>query len=205
MSRLIIKHTLVSGDQNLPRLPLVLSGFALARWRRLMPICNFPPRVYRVIILMRSSSHTYHTIPPLRKPENNTLLLLTWTVVSDHQLDVLRAWADSEDGRNLYKQLAKHIQRSQSVEQLALTIAALMRYQRLLPDRLDDSDQPIRGSYLGDLDALLNDQSLGNNGIVWERMTFSLLRVLHSFASQYENLIAFLDTVLDREPSVTCL
>jgi hypothetical protein len=150
--------------------------------------------------LMGSSSHTYHTIPPLRKPENNTILLLTWTVVSDHQLDVLRAWAGSEDGWNLYKQLAKDAQRSQSVEQLALTMAASMRYRRLLPDRSDDSDQPIRGSYLADLDALLNGQSLGNSGIVWERMVFSLLRVLRSFVNQYEDLITFLDTVLDREP-----
>jgi hypothetical protein len=164
-----------------------------------MTTCNFSLHAGRVMKLMGSSEHTYHTIPPLRKPENNTLLLLTWTVVSDHQLDFLSEWASSEDGWNLYKQLARDVQRSQNVEQLALTMAALMRYRRLLPDHSDDSDKPIKGSYLADLDALLNGQSLGNSGIVGERMIFSLLRVLSSFMYKFEDLINFLATVLDRE------
>ncbi len=151
--------------------------------------------------LMRSSAYTYHTIPPLEKPRNNTLLLLTWsTVVSDRQRDVLREWANSEAGRSLYEQLAREVQDSQSVEQLALNMAALMNYRRLLPDDLDCSDQPIKGSYLADLDALFHGQPLGNSGRVAEQMVFALLRVLYSFADDFENLTTFLETALDREP-----
>jgi len=151
--------------------------------------------------LMGSSAHTYHTIPPLQKPGNNVLLLLTWsTMVSRRQFEVLREWASSEDGWNLYEQLARDVHGSQSVEQLALIMAALMTYRRLLPDFSDDSDQPIEGSYIADLDALLHGHSLGNSGRVAERMVFALVRVLRSLAYQFEGLLAFLEIVLDREP-----
>jgi hypothetical protein len=153
------------------------------------------------MILIGSSAQTYHTIPSLRKPENNKLLLLTWSsVVSCRQLDVLRKWASSDDGWNLYDQLARDVQDSQSVERLTLTITALMNYRRLLPDVSDHSDQPIRGSYLADLDALFHGHSLGNSGRVAEQTVFALIRVLHSFVGQFEDLIMFLETALDREP-----
>jgi hypothetical protein len=153
------------------------------------------------MILMGSSTHTHRTIPPLQKLENNVLCLLTWsTMVSDRQLEVLTEWTRSENSWNLYRQLAKDVQDSQSIEQLALTMAALMSYRRLFPDRSDDSDQPIKGSYLADLDALLDGHLLGNSRTVWERMIFSLIRVLRSYMDQFENLIMFLYTILDREP-----
>ena len=88
--------------------------------------------------------------PSLQEPENSVPMLLTWStrlypcsiVDSSRRLDVLRKWASSEDRQNSYKQLARDIQDSQSVEQLALTMAALMNYQRLYPDVLDHCDQP---------------------------------------------------------------
>ena len=82
---------------------------------------------------------------------------------------------------------------------MALNMAALMNYRRLLPDVLDYSNQPVRGSYLADLDALFYGQPLGNSGRVAEQMVFALLRVLYSFAEEFENLITFLETALDRE------
>lgn len=85
------------------------------------------------------------------------------------------------------------------MEQLALSTAALMSYRRLLPDLLDDSGQPIKGSSLVDLDALLNGHLLGNSTRVVEKMVFELVRVLRSFANQFKDPITFLDTVLDRE------
>ena len=118
----------------------------------------------------------------------------------DRQPDVLREWANSEDGRKLYEQLARDLQAFQCVEQLALIMAFLMIYRRLLPDISDCSDQPIKGSYLADLDALFHGEPLGNSGRVAEQMVFALLRVLHSFGDQSEDLILFLNTVLDREP-----
>ena len=118
---------------------------------------------------------------------------------STRQLDVLREWAGSEDGQNLYKQLTRDIQDSQSVEQLALIMAALMNYRRLFPDVLDHCDQLINDSYLADLDAHFRGCLLGNSGRVAERMVFALLWVLYIFASQHEVLITFLETALDRE------
>jgi hypothetical protein len=165
-----------------------------------MPTGNSPLHTYRVMTLIGSSAYTYHTIPPFEKPGNNILLLLTWsTVVSDRQLDVLREWAKSENGWNLYKQLSRDVQDPQSVEQLTLTMAALMNYRRLLPDLLDDSYQPINGSYLADLDALFRGYSLGNSGRVTKQMVFALVRVLHSSVDQYKDIIAFLETTLDQE------
>lgn len=143
-------------------------------------------------------------IPALSKPENNVLLLLTWsTMVSGRQTEVLSEWASSANGWNLYKQLAEDFQGPQSVEQLALTMAALMNYRRLLPDLSDHSDQPIKGSYLADLDALLHGDSIGNSGRVLEQMVFALVRVLFSFVDQFKDLITFLETALGREPPLS--
>ena len=151
--------------------------------------------------LMESSAYTHLTLPALSKPENNVPLLLTWsTVVSSRQLGVLSDWVCSADGWNLYKQLVEDFQGSQSVEQLALTIAALVNYRRLLPGLSDHSDQPIKSIYLADLDALLHGDSHGNLGRVVEQTVFALIRVLHSFMDQFKDLIMFLETALDREP-----
>ena len=150
--------------------------------------------------LMGGSAHIYHTIPPLEKPGNNTLLLLSWsTMVSGRQLDVLREWAKSENGWNLYKQLTRDVQDLQSVEQLTLTMTALMTYRRLHPDVLDHSHKPINGSYLADLDALFRGYPLGNSGRVAQQMGFALIRVLQSFVDQYGDITTFLETKLDRE------
>lgn len=114
---------------------------------------------------------------------------------------VLNEWAHSGDFWNLYKQLAEEFQGPQSVEQLALIMAALMICRRLLHDFLDHSDQPIKGSYLANLDTLLRGESLGNNGRVAEQMVLSLVRELYFFGDQFKDLIAFLETALDRERS----
>jgi hypothetical protein len=66
----------------------------------------------------------------------------------------------------------------------------------------DATVQPITGSYLADLGALLAGHSLGNSGKVGEQMVFALLRVLRlrPFVDQYKDLVTFLETALDREP-----
>lgn len=78
-------------------------------------------------------------------------------------------------------------------------MAALMNYRRLRPDFSDDTDQPITGSYLVDLDTLFHGHSLGNSGRVAEQMVFTFIRVLRCI-DYYENLVLFLETVLDRKP-----
>ena len=74
-----------------------------------------------------------------------------------------------------------------------------MNYRRLRPDFSDDTDQPITGSYLVDLDTLFHGHPLGNSGRVAEQMVFAFIRVLRCM-DQYENLVLFLETVLDRKP-----
>ncbi|KAL9025485.1 MAG: hypothetical protein Q9180_007660 [Flavoplaca navasiana] len=124
-------------------------------------------------------------------------------MVSSRQSEVLSEWASSVDGWNLYKQLAEDFRGPQSVKQLALIMAALMNYRRLLPDLADQSDQPIKGSYLADLNALLRGDSLGNSRRVLEEMVFVLVRVLSSFVDQFNDLITFFETVLDQEPPLS--
>ncbi|KAL8696372.1 MAG: hypothetical protein Q9201_007693 [Fulgogasparrea decipioides] len=155
---------------------------------------------------MRSSANKYDTFPSLRKPENSILLLILWCpVLSDRSSEFLRLritvweWADSEDGQKLHEQLARDVQGSQNVQQLALDMAGLIKYRRLRPDPSDDMDQPITSSYLVDLDTLFRGHSLGNSGRVVEQMVFAFIRVLRRMG-HHKELVEFLDTVLDREP-----
>lgn len=164
-----------------------------------MSTCNSTLQRSRAMTLIGSSAHTYYTIPRLGKPENNVLLLLIWNTLVFCPFKGLSDWTHSKDFWNLYKQLAEEFQVSQSVEQLALIMAPLMSRRRLRPDFLDYFDQPIRGSYLADLNTVLRSESLGNSGRVAEQMVFSLVRELSSSGDQFNDLIAFLETALDRE------
>jgi len=112
------------------------------------------------------------------------------------QLVVICKWANSEDGQNLYEQLARDVQGSQNVQQLALNMAALMNYRRLRPDHWDNTYQPITGSYLVDLNTLFHGHSLENSERVAEQMFFAFVRVLHRMG-QHKELVVFLNTVLD--------
>ncbi|KAL9004829.1 MAG: hypothetical protein Q9188_002373 [Gyalolechia gomerana] len=151
-------------------------------------------------------AQTSHMIPALSKPENNQSLLLAWSTKFPHrQLEVLSEWASSADGQNLYQQLAEDFEVPQRVEQLALTMVALMNYQQLLPNFSEHSDQPFKGSYLINLDTLVPRDSLGDGGSVLEHMVFALVRVLSSFVDRFESLIAFLATALDRDPPLSCV
>lgn len=137
-------------------------------------------------------------------------MLLTWTTTlfsrqtdaAHSQLAILREWANSGDGKNLYSDLARSAQGSQSVEQLALVMSAMLGYSRLVPDHFDHLDCSFNESYLADLDAHLGGHTLGNRGTVTEHMVFAMIRVLSTFKGKYEDLVAFLVAVLDREPPI---
>ena len=107
-------------------------------------------------------------------------------MISSRQLGVLSDWARSADGWSLYTQLVQAFQGPQSVEQLALTMTALMNYRRLSPNLPTHSDQPIESIYLADL----------------EHTIFALIRVLYSSVDQFKDLIMFLEIALDREPTL---
>lgn len=126
-------------------------------------------------------------------------MLLTWSSTVNSLPRVLCEWAASDDGLNLYQRLIKDVQDSQSVEQLALTLAALLCHKRLLPYPPNETTQSIKGIYLADFDALLNAEHLRSERAVLERMIFSFLRVLNTFGDDYQDIRQFLATVLDKK------
>lgn len=154
----------------------------------------------RRVVLRRSSEHTYHRRPSLRKPENNILLLLTSTsTIHGRSLRVLSEWARSGDTLNLCQRLLGDFQNSQEPEQLVLTLAALLCHGRLLPYTSKDTAQPINGCYLADLDVLLNGRSLSNQREVFERIGFSFLRVLSTLGDEYGDVVQLLAAALDKD------
>jgi hypothetical protein len=66
---------------------------------------------------------------------------------------------------------------------------------------VDDTAQPIGGSYLADLDAILNGQDISNRRTVFEQMILSLLRVLYTLENS-EETVRLLAEVLDKEASL---
>ena len=166
-----------------------------------MPICKSVLHACRAIALIGGSTNVFLKLPTLSKPENNVSLLLTWsTMVSSRQIRVLSDWACSADSWDLHTQLVEAFQGSQSVEQLALTMTALVIYRRLLPDLSKHSDKPTKTIYLADLDAFLHGDCHGNLGRVMAQTVFALLRVLRSCADQFKGPIMLLETVLDQDP-----
>ena len=175
--------------------------WAQERWILFAYTCNPLYHKCRRVTLIAASEHTYHRCPSLRKPENNILLLLTWSSITHGRpLRVLSEWATSGDTLNLYQRLVEDFQNSQAPEQLALILAALLCHGRLLPYTSDDTVQPINGYYLADLDALLSGKSLSNQRAVFERTGFSFLRVLTAFGDEYETIIQILAVALDKDP-----
>lgn len=101
---------------------------------------------------------------------------------------------------NLRQRLVGDFQDSQEPEQLALILAALLCHRRLLPYTSDGTVQPINGCYLSDLDVLLSGKSLSNQRTVFERLSFSFLRVLTTLGDEYKNIIQLLAVALDKDP-----
>jgi len=165
--------------------------------------CNSPSCACRRVTLMGASEHTYHRCPSLRKPENNILLLLTWSsTIHGRPLRVLSEWANSGGTLNLRGRLIEDFQNSQEPEQLVLILAALPSHGRLLPHTSDDTVQTISGCYLADLYVLLSGKSLSNQRTVFERVGFSFLRVLTTFGDGYEDMIQLLANALDKGPPI---
>ena len=149
---------------------------------------------------MRANEHTYHRCSSLRKPENNVLLLLTWSsIIHDRSLRVLSEWASSGNALNLCQRLVKDFQNFQAPEQLALILAALLCHGRLLFYTSDDTVQPINDCYLADLDVLLSDKSLSNQRTVFEKTGFSFLRIFTIFDNEYKIIIQILAVALDKD------
>ncbi len=166
------------------------------------PLVNHHPTHSEETMLTEDSEHTYRQLPSLRKEENNIFVLLTWSSTYHGQtLEVLSDWIKSEESLNLYQRLIEGLWLEQTPEAFALTLAALLCRERLLPYTVDDTVQPIGGSYLADFDAILNGQDISNRRTVFEQMTLSLLRVLYTLNTS-EETIRLLAEVLDKEASL---
>ena len=113
---------------------------------------------------------------------------------------VLSDWASSGSTSKLFQRLKKDFHHPQSPEQLALILASLVCYTRLLPYNSDDITQPINGCYLADLDFILKGMLLSNQRTVFERMGFSMQRVLTTLGDGHEDIIQLLAVALDKDP-----
>ena len=111
-------------------------------------------------------------------------------------LQALSEWVRSSDGVALYQRMVEDVQISQEPEQLALTLSALLCWGRLFLCNRNDIVGPTNGSYLDDLDAILNGQSLSNRWIVFERISFSFLRVLDTLGGEYKDISRFMAVAL---------
>lgn len=110
---------------------------------------------------------------------------------------MLSSWASSGGASKLFPRLIEDFRHTQSPEQLALVLAALICYTRLLPYNSDDITQPINGCYLADLNFLLRGISLSNQRTI---LGFSLLRVFTTLSDGYEDIIQLLARALDKDP-----
>ncbi|KAG9229879.1 hypothetical protein BJ875DRAFT_521732 [Amylocarpus encephaloides] len=140
----------------------------------------------------------YHKQPSLRRPENNVLVLLVWSSMVRRQPHrALGEWVASTDGWKLHDRLVEEMQDPQPTERLAFMLAALLCFQRLLPESSHDPTQPTQGGYLANFDDLARGEPLGNERMVLEHMMVSFLRVLDTFRGNHQETYQFLVTVFD--------
>ena len=108
-------------------------------------------------------------------------------------------WANSKEGLRLYEKSINDLRLQQILEDFTLTLLALLGRERLLPHTMDDTAQPIRGSYLTHFDAIVSGENISGRQTIFEQMGFSLMRVLHAM-DRSEDLLQFLGEVLDKRP-----
>ena len=77
-----------------------------------------------------------------------------------------------------------------------------MGRERLLLRTEDDTVQPVECGYLIRFDAILNGEDTSNKRTTFERIIMSLLRVLHTFEDNSNDLIQLLANVLDKGASI---
>lgn len=138
----------------------------------------------------------------LRKSENNILLILVWSPTYHGQtLEVLSDWIKTQESMKLYQRLIGDLRLQQTPESFALTLAALLCRERLLPYNMDDMVHAVRGSYLADFDAILKDQDTSNRRAVFDQMILSLVRVLNTLdhLDTSTEIVRLLTQVLDGE------
>ncbi len=66
---------------------------------------------------------------------------------------------------------------------------------------MDDTTQPIGGSYVADFDAILNGEDIKNRRTIFEQIILSLLRVLYTLHIS-EEIVRLLAKVLNKDASL---
>lgn len=153
-------------------------------------------------VLLENRDKTYEKFPSLREPGNDVMLLLIWSsAFLDDDVYVLRMWASSEEGKAVSERWIQDFQDPQSKGQLILVISAIALYVRLLSDGKVSVgvEQPIKGSYLADLDANLKGLSSQNSERVWEHVLQSLMRVFRGLqlGRHVLDLLALIDNAFE--------
>lgn len=139
------------------------------------------------------SEHTHQLFPSFKKPENNILLLLTWSsTIHGRPLQVLRGWASSGETSGLYRRLREDFQES---EQLTLILAALLCHERLCPYALNDTVELLFIYGLVDLGLHSSVKYLSNPRKVLKDVCYSFIRALEIF-DECKGLMNFLAVVL---------
>lgn len=129
--------------------------------------------------LRRAREKTYQTLPLLRQPRNNLLMLFTWSAtVTGHQADILGQWACTDDGEAWYMRVRSGLLIAQNPEQFILALGAITAYHRLRPQFGLHPEQTIRNSSLADFGALLLGAHCRDAGFVLEHMLTSMFGVL---------------------------
>lgn len=112
-----------------------------------------------------------------------------------HTFEALRHWVGSEEGLSLYQRLIYDLRLQQALQDVALTLAALLSWERLLVHTEDGTTDPVEcGSVC--LDAVLNGEDMSNKRAIYERVIMSLLHMLHSLEEDNDDLIQLLTNVL---------
>ena len=204
LSGIVLSKLRLTYANNGPESPVATAvrfQYTTGRSDSVVPV-NRRPTYSEETMLTEDSEHTYRRFPSLRKEENNILLLLTWSSTYQGQThEVLSDWIESEESLTLYRRLIEDVRLEQSSEEFALTLAALLCRERLLPYTMDDTAEPIGGSYLTDFDTIVNGQDISNRRTVFEEMILSLVRVLYTLNTN-EEAARFLTEVLGKDASL---
>ena len=153
---------------------------------------------------MRNSAYIYDLCPSPDRQANNAILFFAWSP-KIRNLPPLTKWVNSSEGGRLYERLIETLRNSRSVEQLLLTLAALVCFVRLLSWSPDETTEPVQGCYLADWDTLLKKNDLHNKPAVVKHISFSLLRFYetmgeHGPDEKHSQLLSSLVEAIDTEP-----
>lgn len=148
-------------------------------------------------LITGNSAHTYQEIPALDQSRNNILMLLIWDQRMGNQIsEALQQWINSDDASQLRQTLLQEIHGEQPIEQLVITMAALMSFAKLRPDHDDDITAPVHQRCLGAMKEWATGLPLERSKLLGT-MVYALIQVLEE--EQMRDLAIFLANASDQD------